>query len=128
MNIIAFLIQQIKSLAKTIKKKVKLDKAFEQLMTVPGIDFILAMTICRKSAISAVLQKSAILLPIAAVCHHSDYRMANPKAVVTVKTAIGISAGHLWKPPNWGADTVSDLAATMIARRRKPIRSWLPRR
>jgi transposase len=45
LDIIAFLIQQIKILEKAIKKKVKLDKAFEQLMTVPGIGFILAMTI-----------------------------------------------------------------------------------
>jgi transposase len=45
LNIIDFLIQQIKALEKAIKKKVKLDKAFEQLMTVPGIGFILAMTI-----------------------------------------------------------------------------------
>jgi transposase len=45
LNIIAFLIQQIKALEKAIKKKIKLDKAFEQLMTVPGIGFILAMTI-----------------------------------------------------------------------------------
>jgi len=45
LNIIAFLIQQIKSLEKAIKKKVKLDKAFEQLMSVPGIGFILATTI-----------------------------------------------------------------------------------
>jgi len=45
LDIIAFLIQQIKTLEKAIKKKVKLDKAFEQLMTVPGIGFILAMTI-----------------------------------------------------------------------------------
>jgi len=45
LNIIAFLIQQIKALEKAIKNKVKLDKAFEQLMTVPGIGFILAMTI-----------------------------------------------------------------------------------
>ena len=45
LNMIAFLIQQIKALEKAIKKKVKLDKAFEQLMTVPGIGFILAMTI-----------------------------------------------------------------------------------
>ena len=45
LNIIAFLIQQIKALEKAIKKKVKLNKAFEQLMTVPGIGFILAMTI-----------------------------------------------------------------------------------
>jgi transposase len=45
LNIIVFLIQQIKALEKAIKKKVKLDKAFEQLMTVPGIGFILAMTI-----------------------------------------------------------------------------------
>jgi len=45
LNIIVFLIQQIKTLEKAIKKKVKLDKAFKQLMTVPGIGFILAMTI-----------------------------------------------------------------------------------
>jgi transposase len=45
LNIIAFLIQQIKALEKAIKNKVKLDKAFEQLMTVPGIGNILAMTI-----------------------------------------------------------------------------------
>ena len=45
LDIITFLIQQIKALEKAIKKKVKLDKAFEQLMTVPGIGFILAMTI-----------------------------------------------------------------------------------
>ena len=42
---IAFLTQQIKRLEKAIKKKVKLNKAFEQLMTVPGIGFVLAMTI-----------------------------------------------------------------------------------
>jgi len=45
LNLIVFLIQQIKALEKAIKKKVKLDKALEQLMTVPGIGFILAMTI-----------------------------------------------------------------------------------
>jgi transposase len=45
LNIIAFLIQQIKALEKAIKNKVKLNKAFEQLMTVHGIGFILAMTI-----------------------------------------------------------------------------------
>jgi len=45
LNIIVFLIQQIKALEKAIKKKIKLDKAFEPLMTVPGIGFILAMTI-----------------------------------------------------------------------------------
>ncbi len=45
LNLIAFLIQQIKALEKAIKKKVKIDKALEQLMTVPGIGFILAMTI-----------------------------------------------------------------------------------
>src|SRR5210317_1921899 len=45
LNIIDFLVQQIKALEKAIKKKVKLDKAFKQLMTVPGIGFILAMTI-----------------------------------------------------------------------------------
>jgi transposase len=45
LNIITFLIQQIKALEKAIKKKIKLDKAFEQLMSVPGIGFILAMTI-----------------------------------------------------------------------------------
>jgi len=45
LKVIVFLIQQIKALEKAIKKKVRLDKAFEQLMTVPGIGFILAMTI-----------------------------------------------------------------------------------
>ena len=45
LNIIDFLIQQIKALEKAIKKEVKLDKAYEQLITVPGIGFVLAMTI-----------------------------------------------------------------------------------
>ena len=39
LDTIAFLIQQIKALEKAIKKKVKLDKAFEQLMTVPAALF-----------------------------------------------------------------------------------------
>jgi transposase len=42
---IAFLNQQILRLEKSIIKRVKLDKAFEHLMTVPGIGKILAMTI-----------------------------------------------------------------------------------
>jgi len=42
---IIFLKQQIKLLEKAIQKKVKLNKAFQQLMTVPGIGLILAMTI-----------------------------------------------------------------------------------
>ena len=42
---IAFLTNQIKRLEKAIKKKVKRNKAFEHLMSVPGIGNILAMTI-----------------------------------------------------------------------------------
>ena len=45
LDTIGFLTQQIRRLEKAIKKKVKLNKAFEQLMTVPGIGLILAMTI-----------------------------------------------------------------------------------
>jgi transposase len=45
LDTIVFLKQQIKRLEKTIQKKVKLNKAFQQLMTVPGIGLILAMTI-----------------------------------------------------------------------------------
>jgi transposase len=42
---IGFLKQQIKTLEKAIIKKVKLNKSFEHLLTVPGIGNILAMTI-----------------------------------------------------------------------------------
>jgi len=42
---IVFLRQQIRRLEKTIIKKVRLHKAFHQLLTVPGIGLILAMTI-----------------------------------------------------------------------------------
>jgi len=42
---IGFLSQQILRLEKAIKQKVKLNKAFQQLLTVPGIGLILAMTI-----------------------------------------------------------------------------------
>jgi transposase len=42
---IVFLKQQIKTLEKAIIKKVKLNKSFEYLLTVPGIGNILAMTI-----------------------------------------------------------------------------------
>jgi transposase len=42
---IVFLKQQIRQLEKAIQKKVKLNKAFQQLLTVPGIGLILAMTI-----------------------------------------------------------------------------------
>ena len=45
LDTIVFLKQQIQRLEKTIQKKVKLNKAFQQLMTVPGIGLILAMTI-----------------------------------------------------------------------------------
>jgi transposase len=45
LDTIMFLKQQIKLLEKAIQKKVKLNKAFQQLMTVPGIGLILAMTI-----------------------------------------------------------------------------------
>jgi len=45
LDTIVFLKTQIKRLEKTIQKKVKLNKAFQQLMTVPGIGLILAMTI-----------------------------------------------------------------------------------
>jgi len=45
LDTIVFLKQQIKRLEKAIQKKVKLNKAFQQLMTVPGIGLILAMTI-----------------------------------------------------------------------------------
>jgi transposase len=45
LDTIAFFKQQIKRLEKIIQKKVKLNKAFQQLMTVPGIGLILAMTI-----------------------------------------------------------------------------------
>ena len=42
---IGFLSQHILRLEKAIQKKVKLNKAFQQLLTVPGIGLILAMTI-----------------------------------------------------------------------------------
>jgi transposase len=42
---IMFLRQQIHQLEKAIQKKVKLNKAIQQLLTVPGIGLILAMTI-----------------------------------------------------------------------------------
>ena len=42
---IRFLAQQIKRIEKTINKKIKLNKAFQNLLTVPGIGNILAMTI-----------------------------------------------------------------------------------
>jgi len=45
LDTIVFLKQQIKLLEKAIQKKVKLNTAFQQLMTVPGIGLILAMTI-----------------------------------------------------------------------------------
>jgi transposase len=45
LDTIVFLRQQIRRLEKTITKKVKLHKAFHQLLTVPGIGLILAMTI-----------------------------------------------------------------------------------
>jgi len=45
LDTIVFLKQQIRRLEKAIKKKVKLNKAFQQLLTVPGIGLILAMTI-----------------------------------------------------------------------------------
>jgi len=45
LDTIVFLKQQIVQLEKAIKNKVKLSKAFQQLMTVPGIGLILAMTI-----------------------------------------------------------------------------------
>ena len=45
LDTIGFLNQQIKRIEKTIHKKVKLNKAFQNLLTVPGIGNILAMTI-----------------------------------------------------------------------------------
>ena len=45
LDTIVFLKQQILHLEKAIKNKVKLSKAFQQLLTVPGIGLILAMTI-----------------------------------------------------------------------------------
>jgi transposase len=45
LDTIIFLKQQIQRLEKAIQKKVKLNKAFQQLLTVPGIGLILAMTI-----------------------------------------------------------------------------------
>jgi len=45
LDTIVFLKQQIVQLEKAIKNKVKLSKAFQQLLTVPGIGLILAMTI-----------------------------------------------------------------------------------
>ena len=45
LDTIVFLKQQILQLEKAIKNKVKLSKSFQQLMTVPGIGLILAMTI-----------------------------------------------------------------------------------
>ena len=45
LDTIVFLKQQIRQLEKAIKNKVKLNKEFRQLLTVPGIGLILAMTI-----------------------------------------------------------------------------------
>lgn len=46
-----------------------------------------------------VLPKSAILLLITGVYHHSDYPMAKEKGVATTKTSTGIYAGRLPRPP-----------------------------
>jgi transposase len=45
LDTIVFLKQQIRQLEKAIQKKVRLNKAFKNLLTVPGIGNILAMTI-----------------------------------------------------------------------------------
>jgi len=45
LDTIMFLKQQIRQLEKAITKKIKLNKAFQHLLTVPGIGLILAMTI-----------------------------------------------------------------------------------
>jgi len=45
LDTIVFLKQQIHQLEKALQKKVKLNKSFQQLLTVPGIGLILAMTI-----------------------------------------------------------------------------------
>ena len=45
LNTIGFLSQQILRLEKAINKEVTLNKAFQQLLTVPCIGLILAMTI-----------------------------------------------------------------------------------
>jgi transposase len=45
LDTIRFLSEQIASIEKEIKKKVRLDNSFKQLLTVPGIGEILAMTI-----------------------------------------------------------------------------------
>ena len=45
LNSIQFLSQQILCLEKTIKQEVKLNKSFQNLMSIPGIGNILAMTI-----------------------------------------------------------------------------------
>ena len=45
LDTIIFLKQQIQRLEKAIQKKVKLNKGYQQLLTVPGIGLILAMTI-----------------------------------------------------------------------------------
>ena len=81
---------------------------------------------CWKSVILGVLLKSVISPHIAAVHRAKDYRLASPRAAVTVKTAIGIWAGHFQKPPKCHADTTNDFAATMIERRRRRTRSSPP--
>ena len=81
---------------------------------------------CWKSATLGVLRKLAILLPIAAAHRHNDYPMASPRAAVTVKTVIGIWAGHFQKRLKCHADTTNDFAATMIERRPRRTRLLPP--
>jgi transposase len=81
LDTIVFLKQQIRRLEKAIAKKVKLHKAFQQLLTVPGIGNILAMT---------------IMLEVGDICHFPEVGnfASYCRCVSSQRLSDGKSKGH----------------------------------
>ena len=84
--------------------------------------------------ISTVSPKSVIAHPIAGVYLPGDSPMVEVRQRRTVKTVIGIWAGHLPKLSIWVADTTNDsedtitgklLRQTQVLQRKRSVINWL---
>jgi len=88
LDTIAFLKEKIKRIEKAIMQRVKLRKSFRQLLTIPGIGNILAMTIMLEVGDIDVSQRSATLFPIVDVYHPSGYPTVKARGLAIARTVI----------------------------------------
>jgi len=109
---IEFFGHHIKRIEKAVRKRVKLRKSFEYLLTVPGIGDILALTIMLEVGDIARFPRVGTFPPMPGVSPVRGYPMVRRRVKETGRTAIAILPGPLLRPRIMPEDTTRGFAAT----------------